>query len=519
MQVGFKAIYKEGYASVTNILLVAGVIGFLYITLTYGIIAGAAFCALPFILFFAIILMDKPKVYALVIYIATYFLTRLSYYSESFKSGIIFDAMIGSLMAIILFQTMLYKNIKLRYSINLFSVLSFFWLLYCFLLLFNTRGATIDIWYQSVRWIAMYMFFMALIVPLIVTDVKAIRTLLFTLAILTLIGVGKAVWQKYIGFDSIEKYQLYVLGKARTHIIYSGIRYFSIFTDAANFGTSMGMSFVVYISALLYEKRRSLRLFYVGVALLSFVGLLFSGTRSAMAVPVIGLVVMIGLSKRIKIMTVGGLAMVVAIAVLKFTTVGNGNQYIRRMRTIFAASEDASYLVRKKNQKVIYKYLADKPFGVGVGVVGPNAILLHPHGPISYIATDSQYVRLRIETGIVGLTLFLSVMLILVLYGCYITMFKIKDPYLRGVNAMIVGVLCGMIGDAWANEILLQFPNGVIVFTFVAVMCSTPRMDKELQKGGVESKSIGESVGSSVSSGNVGDSSIVGNSISINKTV
>lgn len=480
MQDGFKAIYRDKGSIFTNLLLIAGVLGFLYVSINYGVVAGAAFCTLPFILFFAVILMDRPKTYALVIYISTYFLTKLSYYSESLKSGIIFDAMLFSLMAVILAHTLLYRNIKWRNSINLFSVLSFFWVLYCFLLLFNPRGATIDIWYQSVRWLSLYMFFIALIVPLVVIDVKAIRKLLFTLAILTLIGAGKALWQKYIGIDSIEKYQLYVLGKARTHIIYSGIRYFSIFTDAANFGSSMGMSFVVYISALIYEKNRNLRWFYVFVAIISFMGLLLSGTRSAMVVPLIGIVVMIGLTKRMKIMVIGGFVFVLAVAGLKFTTIGNNSQYIRRMRTIFEASEDASYLVRKKNQKIIYKYLADKPFGVGVGVVGPNAIRLDPHGIISYIATDSQYVRMRIETGVIGLIIFLSVLTIMLIYGSYITLFKIKDPYLRGVDAMIVGVLAGMMGDAWGNEILLQFPNGVIVFTFVAVLCLTPRFDKHI---------------------------------------
>ena len=201
-----------------------------------------------------------------------------------------------------------------------------------------------------------------------------------------------------------------------------------------------------------------------------------------MAVPIVGISVIIALSKRIKIITIGGITMIVAIAFLKFTTVGNNNQYIRRMRTNFSASEDASYLVRKNNQKIIFKYLEDKPFGIGVGVVGPNAILLHPHGPISYIATDSQYVRLRIETGIVGLTLFLTMLITIVIYGCYITTFKIKDPYLRGVDIMIVGVLCGVLVNAWGNEIMLQFPNGVILFTFVAILCSSQRLDRELHK-------------------------------------
>lgn len=53
---------------------------------------------------------------------------------------------------------------------------------------------------------------------------------------------------------------------------------------------------------------------------------------------------------------------------------------------------------------------------------------------------------------------------------------------MRGVDIMIVGVLCGVLVNAWGNEIMLQFPNGVILFTFVAILCSSQRLDRELHK-------------------------------------
>ena len=45
--------------------------------------------------------------------------------------------------------------------------------------------------------------------------------------------------QKYIGFDSFETKWLNE-GGATTHIIWSGVRYFSFFTDASNMGANMG---------------------------------------------------------------------------------------------------------------------------------------------------------------------------------------------------------------------------------------------------------------------------------------
>ena len=76
-------------------------------------------------------------------------------------------------------------------------------------------------------------------------------------SVLTLIAVGKACMQKFFGFNAAENYWLFVLGGRSTHIIHSGVRYFSFFSDAANFGGSMGLSMVVFsISALYYRNSR-----------------------------------------------------------------------------------------------------------------------------------------------------------------------------------------------------------------------------------------------------------------------
>ena len=99
--------------------------------------------------------------------------------------------------------------------------------------------------------------------------------------------------QKYVGWDSAEKYFLYVMDGQRTHIIHSGIRYFSIFTDASNFGGNMGMASVVFLLVAAYTKNLFLKIFYFLTAGLAIYGLLISGTRSALAVPFVGLAVFV----------------------------------------------------------------------------------------------------------------------------------------------------------------------------------------------------------------------------------
>lgn len=109
-------------------------------------------------------------------------------------------------------------------------------------------------------------------------------------------GCRKRILAKNKGFDSTELSWLWAYG-ARTHFIHSGIRYFSFFTDAGLFGASMGLSCTVFTLTFFYTKNLFLRLFYLIVGMAGFYGLLISGTRSAIAVPIAGLGLFLFLSK------------------------------------------------------------------------------------------------------------------------------------------------------------------------------------------------------------------------------
>lgn len=137
-------------------------------------------------------------------------------------------------------------------------------------------------------------------------------------------GCRKGYWQKNKGFDSTELSWLWAYG-ARTHFIHSGIRYFSFFTDAGLFGASMGLSCTVFTLTFFYTKNLFLRLFYLIVGMAGFYGLLISGTRSAIAVPIAGLGLFLFLSKSWKIGIISFILLVGGVGMLKYTKIGESN--------------------------------------------------------------------------------------------------------------------------------------------------------------------------------------------------
>lgn len=217
-------------------------------------------------------------------------------------------------------------------------------------------------------------------------------------------GCRKRILAKNKGFDSTELSWLWAYG-ARTHFIHSGIRYFSFFTDAGLFGASMGLSCTIFTLTFFYTKNLFLRLFYLIVGMAGFYGLLISGTRSAIAVPIAGLGLFLFLSKSWKIGIISFILLAGGIGMLKYTKIGENNKLIRRMRTVFD-TEDQSMMARFENQKALNAYMDEMPFGIGMGAIDG---VVPPHNKYYFVSicpSDSSLVDVWKQMGIVGLCVF-----------------------------------------------------------------------------------------------------------------
>ena len=120
-----------------------------------------------------------------------------------------------------------------------------------------------------------------------------------------------------------------------THIIAGGtlIRYFSVYSDAANFGIGIASTAVAFIIFGITSKIRRHKYFFLATGLACVWGMFPSGTRTATFCLIVGFMLYIVLSKSVKIAVPFTIFFAFAIFILAFTTIGNGNQQIRRMRS------------------------------------------------------------------------------------------------------------------------------------------------------------------------------------------
>lgn len=459
----------------TLILSIIAVLTILLLFITNTQILGITICVSAFFIFVVTcIIFKNPKAGIYLLIAFGFFVTGATRY-VNFPWGLVIDAVL-----VLIYIGLFFKGFGNKVSWNkansTLTVLVAIWMLYVLFQLANPEVLTREAWLYAMRGVGMYQL---LIIPLlfVLFDKQKDLNVFFILwGILSILGSLKGIYQFQFGVDSFEQIWLHQ-GGAETHILFGKLRIFSFYSDAGQFGASQAHAGVVFgILALFKKTHWKLKSLFLCAAFLGFIGMFISGTRGAIAVPAMGGLTFLILRKNSKILLLGvvfGLGVYVFFA---HTTIGQGNAEIRRMRTAFNLN-DASLQVRLSNQQKLKGYLASRPFGGGLGATGNWGMRFTPHSFLANTATDSWYVMIWADTGIVGLIYYLFMILFILFTGAYNVMFKLKDKNLR---IQITALTCGMAGillASYGNGVLGQMPTGILMYVTMFFMFLSPKID------------------------------------------
>ena len=434
----------------------------------------------PFLLLAFILLLERPYYSFIILFLVNYFISGGSRYFP-YPPGIVMDSLFLFLFLILFLQSFSQKrDINIKDASHPLMAISIIWLLFCVFQILNPSSSSIYAWLINVRGIGVYFMLVVFLASIYLKRYSQMKQIINIWSVLSLIAVLKALMQLYLGFDSFEQIWL-AQGGAKTHIIHSGIRYFSFFTDAGNCGSGIALSAVVFSISAFWQKNKLYKFYYLFVAFACYYGMIISGTRGSLIIPFAGFFLYAILSKHVRSIIAVIVFVVIGFWFLNFTYIGHGNIYVRRMRSAFNP-DDASLRVRLENQRILRTYMAGKPFGVGIGMKRGGAELYTPHPVLSKIAHDSWYVLLWVEVGLVGMVLYILILLYVLFHGSYLVMFKLKNKELRGYIAGIVCALFGVSAAAYSLEIFGQLPNSIIIYTCMTLIFLSPRYDKELEQ-------------------------------------
>lgn len=390
-------------------LAVIGIFGICIAFIKFGIVGAGVIAIIPFALCCVYASFKNPALSMIALFVVNYFVSAVGRQFYDAPVGLIIDVGVWYNISILMLRAIFFKTDWSRAATSL-TLVAALWMVYVAWQFVNPQVVSLLGWFTSARSVAVNFLLIIIIGQIVFTNYKYLKYLLYVWSILTLIAIAKCLIQKFIGFSDNENYWLWVLDGHTTHIIGSGVRYFSFFNEAANFGANMGLAMVVLSISALYFKNIFTKIYMLAVAGLALYCMLLSGTRSAIVIPFVGYGMYVLMSKNVKVSIIGGVAVLGTFAFLNFTTIGEGNALIRRSRSTFN-TQDASFQARLDNQAKLRELLKDKPFGAGLGHGGNNAVRFAPNAKLSYIPPDSWFVLIWIEMGIVGLILHILALL------------------------------------------------------------------------------------------------------------
>lgn len=472
---------KTGATKLEHPLVIAGLVVVAvvlsYIIGTGGIIVAVALIGLIFALIYLNRLFNHPALGLATLLIFAFVAIGATRYLLNVPLGLGIDGLLV-MSFIALFFKNFYKRINFDQANRDIVYLLVIWFGYAILEFFNPLALSRTAWFYAMRGMSLYPM---LLVPLALMLFKRLRYLTFFLyvwGVFTILGTLKGLQQNYIGLDSGEQFWIDTVG-AVTHIINGKLRVFSFFSDAGQFGAAQGAAGIVGLLVAASIKGLRNKIFFIIVGFMGFWGMMLSGTRGAMIVPMIGGIVYLVLRRNLRVLIIGGFILVFVYLFFAYTWIGESNYQVARMRTAFRPEQDASYQVRLENRAILKTYLADKPFGGGIGSAGNWGLRFSPEGFLANVATDSWYVQVWAEQGMVGLLLHLFILSFIMLKGFYIVMVRMKNVEIAGILGALIAGFAGVMGASYGNGVLGQMPTGALVYFSWAFIFMGQQLDRE----------------------------------------
>ena len=450
----------------------------LYQLITVGFPAFAIICILPFIVLFGYWTFKYGMFAFWTLIVVNYFIQFQNLPPLPIPTSLPNEMLQLLLLGIAIIDARQTPHFERCANIMLLTIL--IWCFYCTMEILNDTcglGINIGAWYQGARMMAFQLLYIFLVFSIYISSPE---TLMRYLKIWAILALFSAIWtwkQQNIGLTAAETSFLHGRGST-THLIQGGtlIRYWSTFSDAANYGCNAAASAIAFLIFGITTKIKKSKWFFIIIAILVVKSMFASGTRTAIFCMAGGFAVYIVLSKSFKIaipaMIIGGFFFFI----LAFTKIGHGNQQIRRMRSAFDKS-DASANARDINQQTMRKYMKDAPWGIGLGMFGQQVPANNKYNLMATIPTDSEYVFIWLRTGRIGITLFVITTLIMFGGACRIVFFKLKNPSLIGIGGGLCSAFVAIQLGGYANQVLMQFPNCLTFYGGLTIVYLLPYLE------------------------------------------
>lgn len=357
------------------------------------------------------------------------------------------------------------------------SLLIIVWIYYNLIQILNPNAGSRLAWVFTVRTVAiqLLLYFIACYA------FKTKKSIVFALKVLIFWGFMAALYsfkQEFIGFSAGEMAWLTADPK-RFELIFQWdrLRVFSFFSDPTTFGIAMAYMAVACMILATGPFSIAKRIMLVFGAICMILGMAYAGSRTPFVLVPVGILFYALLTfKKNTLIATGVFILLGAGMMMKSTS----SAVVWRIQSAFQPKADASVQVRLDNQKKIQPYIQSHPIGAGLGSTGAWGMRFTPDSWLASFAHDSLYVRLAVETGYIGLIIYLILLFIALKTGLYYY-YRCVDPEIKVYYLAILTIVFLLTLASYPQEAITLLPNSVVFYVCLAMLVKLKDFDPQFQ--------------------------------------
>jgi putative inorganic carbon (HCO3(-)) transporter len=343
--------------------------------------------------------------------------------------------------------------------------------------LFNPLGHNFQGWFQVMRKVfeSFLIVFIAYNAFDSLAKIRRFITILFVSSVVIAIYGCFQQWHgllkpelDWINNDPIRFGLIYVFGDYRK---------FSLLVGPTDFGIIMASCAVLFIIIGLNTKRRLGQIMYLTGGIFMILGMSYSGTRTANAMMIGGIIVFVLLTINRLSSKIFAIVAIFLFLFFMYVPIYDSITLIR-FRSTFSATKDASYNVRETNRQSVQPFIWAHPFGGGISTTGDMGAKYNPQHPTAGFPTDSSYLSKALETGWLGL--FLTLLFYFTLLQYIIRdYFLAKNKEIKLLSSAFLAFFFAYFLGEMTQEAVGQFTNMVVFFPAFAIVLRLRQFSEE----------------------------------------
>lgn len=238
-----------------------------------------------------------------------------------------------------------------------------------------------------------------------------------------------------------------------------GIHSFSIFGSPGALGIISSLN-VVFVLILTFRRGGTTGRKLIGsvLSLIFFLSLLASGSRIGLFLLPVGLLIYSILSLRLVPIILSALLLSCWAAI---QVIPVKQPLVEEIRQLSNPIHTIGFQVRSQNQAWVQPFIQDHPIGAGLGTTAGLGKRFAPDIWLSQFPPDSAYIRLALETGWIGLGIFLTLLGLILVTGVKALFRSGSTRQKNTIEAYLCFCLMVIIASTF-QQLFTQLPVGIM---------------------------------------------------------